>query len=150
MNWKNNNDVKKCPHAVIAFFVSLVKFSYLSKFHVSIITGSGVTTIFFIRDWPEIQKFEIPLPEFCPIPGDWGELDIPSLARMSPIKFYGTLQNARVTAFTVSELLRESRKGGGGKITPPPRLGLTKKIYHLISKFHFWKLQQSKEDKFEY
>ena len=71
---------------------------------------------------------------------------------MSPIKFYGILQNARVTAFTVSELLRESQKGGGGKITPPPppRLGLTKKIYHLISNLDFWKLQQSKEDKFEY
>ena len=52
--------------------------------------------------------------------------------------------------FTVSELLRESQKAGGGKITPSPRLGLTKKIYHHISKFHFWKLQQSKEDKFEY
>ena len=71
---------------------------------------------------------------------------------MSQINFYWILQNARVTAFTVSELLRESQKGGGGKITPPapPRLGLTKKIYHHISKFHFWKLQQSKEDKFEY
>ena len=37
--------------------------------------------------------------------------------------------------FTVSELLRESQKAGGGKITPSPRLGLTKKIYHHISKF---------------
>ena len=26
------------------------------------------------------------------------------------------LQNARVTAFTVSELLRENQQGGGGKI----------------------------------
>ena len=32
------------------------------------------------------------------------------------------LQNARVTAFTVSELLRENQqgRGGGRKITPPP------------------------------
>ena len=32
------------------------------------------------------------------------------------------LQNSRVTAFTVSELLRENqyKQGGGGKITPPP------------------------------
>ena len=31
------------------------------------------------------------------------------------------MQNARVTAFTVSELLRENQQGGGGdKITPPP------------------------------
>ena len=36
------------------------------------------------------------------------------------------LQNTKVTAFTISELLRENQqggRGGGGKITPP-RLGL--------------------------
>ena len=44
------------------------------------------------------------------------------------------LQNARVTAFTVSELLRENQQGwggGGGEVTPHthtqiPRLGLRK------------------------
>ena len=30
------------------------------------------------------------------------------------------LQNVRVTAFTISELLRENQQGGGGKITPYP------------------------------
>ena len=36
------------------------------------------------------------------------------------------LQNSRVAAFTISELLRENQQGGGGKIAPypPPRLGL--------------------------
>ena len=36
------------------------------------------------------------------------------------------LQNAKVTAFTVFELLRVNQQGMGGKITPPPppRLGL--------------------------
>ena len=37
------------------------------------------------------------------------------------------LQNARVTAFTVSELLRENQQGGWGGVQlphPPPRLGL--------------------------
>ena len=34
------------------------------------------------------------------------------------------LQNARVTAFTVSELLRENQKGG--KIATSPRLRLTR------------------------
>ena len=38
---------------------------------------------------------------------------------MSLIKFYGMLLNARVTAFTVSELLREN-KHGRRKITPLP------------------------------
>ena len=38
------------------------------------------------------------------------------------------LQNARVTDFTISELLREYQQGaGGGKITPlpPKKLGLS-------------------------
>ena len=71
----------------------------------------------FIRDWPEIRKSEIPPSEFCPISGDWGELWIPNLARMSLIECYWMLQNARVTAFTVFELLRENQLGEG-KITP--------------------------------
>ena len=38
------------------------------------------------------------------------------------------LQNARVTIFTVSELLRENKQWGRGKIInlPSPRLGLIK------------------------
>ena len=58
--------------------------------------------------------------EFCPISGDWGELWIPNLPRMS-LECYWMLQNSRVTAFTVFELLRENQlRGGrgGGKITP--------------------------------
>ena len=47
---------------------------------------------------------------------------------MPLIEYYWIFQNARYTAFTVSELLREKQQGRGGvegKITPsPPRLGL--------------------------
>ena len=50
--------------------------------------------------------------EFCPISGDWGELWIPNLAWMSLIECYWMLQNSRVTAFTVFELLRENQLGG--------------------------------------
>ena len=90
-------------------FVSLVMFSYWSKFHANIITGSGVMTIFFVRDWPEIWKSEIPPSEFHPISGDWDVLGIPNLAQMSLIKCYWMLLNARVTAFTISKLLRENQ-----------------------------------------
>ena len=69
----------------------------------------------FKRDWPEIRKLEIPPSEFCPISRDWGKLWIPNLARMSVIECYWMLQNSRVTAFTVFELLRENQLGG--KIT---------------------------------
>ena len=61
-NPKNDNDVTIFRHDVnVKFFwrcfVSLVKFSYWSKFHVNVITGSGVMTISFYKGltWtPEI------------------------------------------------------------------------------------------------
>ena len=97
----------------------------------------------FIRYWPEIRKSEIPSSEFCSIYGDWGKLGIPNLERVSLMKCYLILQNARDTAFTVSELLRENQQGGS-KITPPapsrahtlthtPRLGLM--LYHMRIKY---------------
>ena len=65
----------------------------------------------FMRDWPEIWKLEIPLSGFCSVSEDWDELQIPNLPRMSLIKYYWMLQNARVTAFTVFELLRKNQQG---------------------------------------
>ena len=125
INWKNDSDVIIFWHDVIVRFfwrgfVFLVMFSYWSKFHVSIITGSGVRQFSFKRNWPETRKSEIPPSGFCPISGDWGKSGIPNLMRMSLIKCYLMLQNSRVTAFTLFELLRENQdKQGGGKITPP-------------------------------
>ena len=109
-----------------------------------------------MRDWPEIWKSEIPLFEFCPISQDWGDLGLPNLARTFLIKSYRMLQNARVIAFTVSELLRENRqevkfphphlptrirltvavpRGGGGTLCPRGqslhRWGLTDKAMNL-------------------
>ena len=72
----------------------------------------------FIRDSLEIRKLEMPPSGFFPISADWGELRIPNLARMSLIKCYWMVQNTRVTAFTVSELLRKNWQGV--KITSPP------------------------------
>ena len=45
---------------------------------------------------------------------------------MSVVKYKWMLQNASVTAFTVSKLLREKQQEGRVKLppTPPPRLGL--------------------------
>ena len=51
-NQKNDNDVTNSRHDVIVKnfwhgFISLVKFSYWSKFHVNIITGSGIMKMIF-------------------------------------------------------------------------------------------------------
>ena len=85
----------------------------------------------FLRDWPEIRKLEIPSSEFCPISGDW----IPNLAWAFLIKFYWMLQNARVTAFTVSELLKENQQGG--KIPPHPLTQIRVKILNLSTEMQF-------------
>ena len=91
--------------------VSLVKFSYWSKFYVNIMTGSGVMTIFIYKELtrnPEIGSTPL-----------WILLNIYILGWVRDIKFglnvlkkYWMLQNARVTAFTVFELLRENQTEG--------------------------------------
>ena len=58
----------------------------------------------FIRDWSEIRKSKLPPFKFCPISGDWGELEITNWAGMSLMKSYLMLQNVRFTAFIVSEI----------------------------------------------
>ena len=76
----------------------------------------------FVRGWPEIQKSKMRPSEFRPISGDWGGLVLPIMAGMSVIiiKCYWMLQDARFTAFTVFELVRENPTWGGGvKLNPP-------------------------------
>ena len=68
------------------YFVSLLKFSFWSKFHVINITGSEIMTIFFHKGLT--RSLAIGNTEFCQISGDWGNLGIPNLAVMSLIKCY--------------------------------------------------------------
>ena len=58
--------------------------------------------------------------EFFQISGDWDKSGIPNLARMFLVKCYRTLQNVRVTSFTISELLKENQQGWGGDYPLPP------------------------------
>ena len=128
-NTKNDNVVTILRHDVIVnlfwrFFVSIVKFSYWSKFHVNIITGSGITTIFFYKGLtrnPEIGNKPV-----------WVLPNIWRLGWVTDTKFDTNISNrmllnaakCQVTAFNAFELLTKNW-GGGGKITPPPpRLGL--------------------------
>ena len=95
-------------------FISLVTFSYWSKFHVNIITGSRVS---FYKGLTRNPKIRNTLTEFCTISGDWHEVGIPNLAWMSLVEFYRMMLNARVTAFTISELLRGKPTRGDYKKT---------------------------------
>ena len=116
-----------CRHYVIikvfwCWRVSLVKFSCWSKFHVNFITGSRVMT-FFLYKWltrnPEIRNT---LAWVLLNIADWGKLDISNLARMSLLKCYWMLQNAKVTAFSISDLLRKKQQGVKLPFDPSTRL----------------------------
>ena len=100
---------------------------------------------YFTRDWPEIRKSKIPPFEFCPISGDWDKLWIPNLVWVSLIERYWMLQNSRITAFTIFELLRENQLVGGGGVKllrlglsdlfswiKPVRLALTLRSHSMI------------------
>ena len=99
-------------------FVCRVNFSYWFKFHVNIITGSRIITIFFYKGLTTNLEIGNTHDWVLPNIGDWDKLGIPNLTKMSLIKCYWMLQYARVTTFTVSELFRENHQGG--KINPHP------------------------------
>ena len=81
--------------------------------------GSRVMTIFFYKGLT--RNLEIGNTPFWvyQISGEWGELGIPNLAQMFLIKCYWMMQNASVTAFTVSELLRENQQVRGDYSSHP-------------------------------
>ena len=66
-NLKNDNDFTIFRHDVNVkifwgCFISLVKFSYWYKFHVNIVSGSGIMTIFFYKELtrnPEIGNTHV-------------------------------------------------------------------------------------------
>ena len=136
-NPKNDNDVTIFRHDVnVKFFwrcfVSLVKFSYWSKFHVNIITGSGIMTIFFYKGLtrnPEIGNTPV-----------WVLPNIWRLERVMHAKFGTNVSNrillnaAKFQGYSFYRFWVKGKPtvgGWGGKITPPsphtPRLGLINK-----------------------
>ena len=98
INWKNNNKLRICWNYVIGKFFKLPCFSgQLSLVNLFLISA------FLVNNWPEMQKSEIPLYEFCQISGDWSKLWITHFAQMFLMKCYWMMQNA---ALIISELLR--------------------------------------------
>ena len=105
-------EMRSSSNSFHVFFVSLVKFSYRYKFHINIITGSGVMIIFFYKGLksrnPEIRNTPVLV-----LPNTW------RLGRVRDIKLDADVSNekllnaanVRVTAFTSSELLRENQQG---------------------------------------
>ena len=94
INPKNNKDVTIFWHGVITKIVwhcrvFLVNFSYWSKFHGSIITGSGVMTIFVCKGRtrnPEIENTSV-----------WVLPNIWRLGQVRDTKFGTNVSNKKVT-----------------------------------------------------
>ena len=97
INWKNDNDVTISRHFLKfylasffdVFFVFLVMFSYWSKFHVNIISGSGVMTIFFYKGLT--RNPEIGYNPVWVLPNIWGQ------GRVRNAKFSTNVSNEILT-----------------------------------------------------
>ena len=135
INRKNDSDVTIFEHDVIAkflwrCFVFLVTFSYWWKFHVSIITGSGVMTIYFYKGLTRN-------PEIGNTPA-WVFPNIWRLGRVMDIKFGTDVTNQMLEndgkcqsySFNRFWVIKEKStgRGGGCKIIPPPTQIRVKKV----------------------
>ena len=119
-----------CCHGVIVKFfwhscVVLVTFTYSSKFHVDIITGSGVVTVFVYKGL--IRNLQIGNTEFCPIPclsfaqyPVWVLPNIWRLGRVRDAKFVSNVSNEKLLNASKSQdysfkrfwVIKENQQGG--------------------------------------
>ena len=127
-NPKNDNDVIIFRlDVMIKFFwrcfLSLVKFRYCSKFHINIITGSGIIIIFFYKGLA--RNLEIGNIPVWVLPNIW------RLEQVMETKFGTNVSNRMLLnatkcqgySFYLFKLLKKNQLRG--KITPlTPRLGL--------------------------
>ena len=126
-NPKNDKDVTIFWHGVnVKFFwrcfVSLVKFTYWSRFHVNIITGSGIMAIFFYKGLtrnPEIGNTPI-----------WVLPNIWRLGQVMDTKFGTNVSNRMLLnaakfqgySFYRFWVIKGKPTGVGGVKLPPPPL----------------------------
>ena len=104
--------------------ISLVKFSYWSKFHVYIITGSGVMRIFFYKRLT--RNTEIGNTTVWVLPNIWRLGWVRNTKFGTKVSNEMLLNAAKRQGYSFYRFGVIKGKPIGGKITPsPPRLGLT-------------------------
>ena len=132
-NPKNDNDVTVFRHDlnVKSCFVSLVKFSYWSKFHVNIITGSEIMTIFCYKGLtrnPEIGNTHV-----------WVFSNIWRLGRVMDTKFDTNVSNRRLLnaakfqGYNFYHFWVIKGKPTGGKITSPLQIRVNKHLRKICN-----------------
>ena len=124
-NSKHDNDVIIFQHNFnVKFFwrcfVSLVKFSYWSKFHVHINTGSGITTIFFYKRLtrnPEIGNTHVWV-----FPNTWRMGQVMDTTFSTNVSNRMLLNAAKFQGYSFyrSWVINGKPTGGGGVKLPPP------------------------------
>ena len=133
VNWKNVVIVE----VFWCCFSSLVKFSYLSKFHVNIITSSGVMTISFCKRLtrnPEIGNIPV-----------WVLPNIWRLGQVKNSKFGTNVSNkillnaAKSQGYSFNRIWVIEGKPTGGKKLPPNQITVTKSFF-VIFRPVFWAL----------
>ena len=140
INWKNDSDATICRHDVIFqfccyFFVSLVNFSYWSKFHLNIITGSAVLTIYFYKELT--RNLEILTSSV------WVLLNIRRLERVGDTKFGKDVSNkmllndAKCQGYSFNRLRLLPFLSYDKRETPLPPLPQPRLVLKL--RFHFRK-----------
>ena len=124
-NPKNDNDVTISRHDVNVkffwrYFVSLVKFSYCSEFHVNIIAGSGIMNIFFYKGLTGNPEVGNTPSEFCPIYGDWSILNTKFGTNVSNRMLLNATKFQGYSFYRFWVIKRKPTGGGGAKLPHPP------------------------------
>ena len=115
VNWKMAITSQFSDMMSSSTFLTLLCFScqvqLLNKFHVNIINGSGVMTVSFYKGL--IRNLEIGDTPVWVLPNIWslGRVKDTKFGANMPNEMYWKSQYVKVTAFTVSELLRENQQG---------------------------------------
>ena len=116
INRKNDNDIIVCQHDIIVNFfwrfLTLLYFSSRVSFWCKCYTKS-LLVLSLSQFWKCVHL------SFAQYLETWGELGIPDLERISLMKCYWILQNARVTTFTFYEFLLFEVKPTGRQNPPP-------------------------------
>ena len=125
---KNNNDIIVFRYDIIVIFwrcfISLVSFSYWSKFHINIITGSGIMTNFFYQGLTRNQEIGKNL--VWVFPNIWRLVQVRDTTFDKKVSYKMLLNTAKCQNYSFYRfwVIKEKPTGGGWNYPSPPRLGL--------------------------